>query len=56
MEAFTGITGLILIILGVFIAILWILLPFAVFGIKERLDAVVKELKQINEFFQARIK
>ena len=29
--------------------ILWIMLPFAVFGIKSRLNKIVKELQIINE-------
>lgn len=30
------------------LAILWIALPFAVFGIKGRLDSILKELKKLN--------
>jgi branched-subunit amino acid transport protein AzlD len=47
---------ILLVIVGVFVALLWILLPFAVFGMKEKLDEIIKELKQINEFFKTKIK
>lgn len=40
--------GLFVIILAVVLAILWIALPFAVFGIKTRLDAILVELRRIN--------
>ncbi len=36
------------VILGLVLAVLWIALPFAVFGIKKRLDAILVELKRIN--------
>jgi hypothetical protein len=36
-------------ILGLVIAVLWIALPFAVFGIKKRLDAILAELKRMND-------
>lgn len=35
-------------ILALVIAVLWIALPFAVFGIKKRLDAILVELKKMN--------
>lgn len=31
------------------LAILWIVLPFAVFGIKGRLDALIKESEELNQ-------
>lgn len=34
--------------LAIVIGILWIALPFAVFGIKKRLDAILVELKKQN--------
>lgn len=37
------------VILGLVIAVLWIALPFAVFGIKKRLDAILVELKRLND-------
>lgn len=36
-------------ILALVIAILWIALPFAVFGIKKRLDAILVELRRMND-------
>lgn len=35
-------------ILVIVIAVLWIALPFAVFGIKKRLDAILVELRRLN--------
>ena len=44
--------GIFAILIGLFIillSILWLVLPFAVFGIKERLDRIARELKESNE-------
>ncbi|CAM5213662.1 hypothetical protein CDEF62S_00378 [Castellaniella defragrans] len=41
--------GVLIWILGVVIAVLWIALPFAVFGIKKRLDAILVELKRMDK-------
>jgi len=35
-------------VLGIILAILWIALPFAVFGIKGRLDDIIRELRKLN--------
>lgn len=48
-QAMTGFFGLALIVLGVLVAILWIFLPFAIFGTKDILREILAELKQINE-------
>ena len=40
--AFTGAFGSILIIFLVVAAVLWFLLPFAIFGIKTRLDTMIE--------------
>jgi len=55
MENLGGGLMLIFVLLGAFILMLWILLPFAVFGIKDKLDKqleldrkILKELKQAN--------
>lgn len=48
MQGFGQSVGPLVMILGLVIAILWIALPFAVFGIKKRLDAILVELKRIN--------
>jgi len=37
------------IVFGIFLSILWILLPFAVFGIKRRLDCVILLLEEQNK-------
>jgi hypothetical protein len=36
-------------LLGIVIVVLWIILPFAVFGIKKRLDAILVELRRMND-------
>ena len=36
------------IIFGIFISILWSLLPFAIFGTKQRLDRIIDELEKLN--------
>lgn len=44
----SGLTAVLLSLLGLVVAILWVLLPFAVFGIKDKLDEQTKQLKAIN--------
>ena len=45
-----GIFGtLFLVALGLLLFLLWFLLPFAVFGIKERLDKQIKEQQKTNQ-------
>lgn len=46
-ESITG-TYLIIAILALVLAVLWILLPFAVFGIKGRLDQMLVQSKKIS--------
>ncbi len=41
-DLFAGTFGIVIIIFWVVVAVLWFLLPFAVFGIKRRLDVLVK--------------
>jgi hypothetical protein len=43
-----GIVYLIVALVAVVAGVLWILLPFAVFGIKPRLDNILAELRQTN--------
>lgn len=40
--------GALIWLFGLFLLILWIALPFAVFGIKKRLDEIIKQLKKLN--------
>jgi hypothetical protein len=46
-QAFAGL-GMIGIILGFIIGVLWLLVPFAIFGIKPLLRSVVKHLEVIE--------
>jgi len=48
MQNFGQSVGPLMMILVAVIAVLWIALPFAVFGIKKRLDAILVELKRVN--------
>lgn len=48
MQDFGQSAMILMMILGLVITILWIALPFAVFGIKKRLDAILVELRRIN--------
>lgn len=48
MQDFGQSAMILMMILGLVITILWIALPFAVFGIKKRLDAIVVELRKLN--------
>ena len=43
---FSGIIGLLIIIFIGALLVLWIILPFAVFGIKEKLDQMIRLLKE----------
>jgi len=48
MEALGGIVMLFIGLLLLVLAVLWIALPFAVFGINGKLDKVIKELRRIT--------
>jgi len=45
---FGGIFGLVIIIFLLILAILWFILPFAIFGIKPKLDKILEELDKTN--------
>lgn len=47
MEGLVGLS-VVFVLFGVLMAILWIILPFAVFGIKPKLDALLTDLRQTN--------
>ncbi|RYF30622.1 MAG: hypothetical protein EOO23_04740 [Comamonadaceae bacterium] len=51
MEAL-GFVYIAFVVLGILIAILWILLPFAVFGSKDLLRELIREQKRNNELLQ----
>jgi hypothetical protein len=44
-----GTLGIILFLFGMVVAILWILMPFAVFGLKDRIDETNRLLRLISE-------
>ncbi len=43
-----GILGIIAVVFLIILSILWLCLPFALFGVKPRLDAILKELQAIR--------
>ena len=51
MDGFTGVY-LLLLLLGLFVLILWIFLPFAVFGVKDKLNQLIAQGKANNETLQ----
>lgn len=51
MEMLGGL-GVVGILLLVFIAILWVLLPFAVFGVKDLVSAAIAQQKITNTLLQ----
>ncbi len=44
-----GIIGIILLIFSIIVGILWSILPFAIFGIKPKLDKIIQLLEEINK-------
>lgn len=49
MEALSGGVVLAIVFFLLLLAILWIILPFAVFGIKNRLDTIIKVADKASE-------
>lgn len=43
-----GIIGLIVAVFVLILIVLWILMPFAIFGTKDRLDTLIKEIREQN--------
>ena len=52
MEALLGAVGLAWLVLFA-LAVLWMILPFAIFGIKGRLDSIVEGIHQTNARLEA---
>lgn len=48
-ELLLGTSGLLFALFGLIVAILWILVPFAIFGIKGLLRDILRELRRANE-------
>jgi len=52
-----GVFGFLFIILAIVLAILWIILPFAVFGIKGKLDVITDLMRDLrNEIREMNVK
>lgn len=56
MQAVGGVVMLLLGLLVLLIAILWILMPFAIFGTKDLLRELLREQKKTNEILIAEAK
>ena len=54
-SVFGGVFGIIFFVFLVVLAILWIMLPFAVFAIRHRIDAMLKESRHTNAHLKALI-
>jgi hypothetical protein len=48
MDVFSGGLGLIVLLFLFILAVLWFLLPFAIFGTKDKLAALIAESKKTN--------
>jgi F0F1-type ATP synthase membrane subunit b/b' len=48
MDMFSGVLGLIVIFFLFVLAVLWFFLPFAIFGTKDKLAALITESKKTN--------
>lgn len=51
MEAF-GIFGVLLFLLGVVIAVLWVFMPFAIFGQKDLTRELIREQRRTNDLLE----
>jgi hypothetical protein len=51
MEAF-GIFGVLLFLLGVVIAVLWVFMPFAIFGQKDLTRELIREQRRANDLLE----
>lgn len=51
----TAMSGLAIVwaLIGLVIAVLWVLMPFAIFGTKDLLRQLIREQKRTNELLQA---
>ena len=59
MEAMDAVGGVVMLLLGLLvllIAILWILMPFAIFGTKDLLRELIREQKKTNKILIAEAK
>ena len=52
-TAIGGIFGVVIIALCIIIAILWILMPFAIFGSKDLLHELIREQQKTNRLLEA---
>lgn len=50
---FSGIFGIVIFLFLLVLAILWFILPFAIFGIKPKLDMILQELDKTNTLLAA---
>ena len=55
MEAIFGSASVFVIIFLAILAVCWFLLPFAIFGVKPRLDRIIEELVKANKLSLAKL-
>jgi ABC-type bacteriocin/lantibiotic exporter with double-glycine peptidase domain len=55
-PAMMGAFGLLFLVLFFFLMLIWIVLPFAVFGIKDLLREIIAEQKRTNELLKDTLK
>lgn len=51
MEAF-GVFGVLLVLLGIVIAVLWVFMPFAIFGLKDLTRDLIREQRRTNDLLE----
>lgn len=54
-TAFGATIMLVLMLFGILVAILWVLMPFAIFGTKDLLRTLIQEQKRTNELLQTQV-
>lgn len=52
-DILSGTFGIVIIVFSIILFLLWFLLPFAVFGIKGRLDQLIQQNKQLISLLQS---
>lgn len=52
MGSVSGLAMVALVIVAIFVAVLWVLLPFAVFGLKDLVREAVAQQRRTNELLE----
>lgn len=54
-TGFSATVFLVMMLFAFLVAILWVLMPFAIFGTKDLLRALIREQKKTNELLQTQV-